>query len=115
MPSLIQLIWHFRTAQLGVLAIVSVLLPHAGVAQLRETHRDIFAPTFENHLRLTSAHAEVVVDCQRFQDPILSVLHQLASHNEHIREEEDTNGEVFLHTRGRAPCQDQSVWVGVLG
>ena len=53
----------FNTAQLGAFAIVSILLPHAGVAQFREAHCKIFASISESHLRVTSADAEVVVDC----------------------------------------------------
>ena len=74
--------------RLGLVAVVVVciLVPHAGVSQLREPHPKLFAAVSESQLQLTSVHAEFVIDCQRFQNQVLSIFHQLASDNDHIGE-----------------------------
>ena len=98
--------------QLCFLAIVRVLLPHTcvllphgTVAQLREPHCKVSAAIFESHLQSVPSCFKAGVNLQGDNDQALPVLLQLASEDDNVVEEEDTDGKVFLDTS----CQDQPV------
>ena len=102
--------------QLCFLAIVRVplphtcvLMPHGTVAQLREPHCKVSAAIFESHLQSIPSCFKAGVNFQGDNDQVLSVLHQLASEDDNVVEEEDTDGKVFLDTSCRPSCQDQPV------
>ena len=107
-----------RFSFLGLLLLPHgcVLMPHNSIAQLGEPHWEVSAAIFESHHQFIPAHFEVGVDFKGNQSPVLSVLHQFTSNNDHIREEEDTNRKVFGQTPCWTPCQDQpgQKWIKVV-